>query len=147
MEKYVLDMAFESVGSIGTNLCVRTGMSTPSGARNKVMRLRGTSAGTLYGGTVMPLGISITGCSESGKQILVRLIGIAKAKLAATSGTILQGRYLRPASQGKVRFAGFGTPLGSIHAVVGRCVYAEGGGSANGLVSVLVEPKLHSGAA
>lgn len=147
MENYVLDKAFESQGSIGTGECVRMGIATPSGARNRVQRMNGAGVGTLYGGSVIPTGISITGCSDSVKQVLIRLIGIGKAKLAATSGTILQGRYVRPASLGKVRMAGFGTPLGSIHAVVGRCIYAEGTGSPNALISIIVEPKLHSGKA
>lgn len=147
MENYVLDHAFDSYGSIGTGECVRMGQSTPSGIKNRVQRMNGAGVGTLYGGTVIPVGVSITGCSESAKQVLIRLIGIAKAKLAATSGTILQGRYVRPASLGKVRFMGGGTPVGTIRSVVGRCLYAEGGGSPNALISVIVEPKLHSGVA
>jgi len=147
MEHYVLDTALTSWGSIGTGVCVRMGVSTPSGKRNYAQRMNGAGVGTLYGGSVIPVGISITGASESEKQVLVRLMGVGQVKLAATSGTILQGRYVRPASLGKVRMAGFGTPLGSIHAVLGRCLYAEGTGSPNALISVIIEPKLHSGAA
>lgn len=147
MENYVLDAAFVSKGSIGTGVCVRAGISTPAGWRNRVQLMTGAGVGTLYGGTVIPVGLTVTGCSESGKDVLVRLLGVAKGKLDRTSGTILQGRYVQPASNGKVRFCGGGTPMGTVRAILGRCLYAEGGGSANALISVIVEPKLHSGKA
>lgn len=137
METYVLDKTFLSIGSIGTGITVRLGLGTPGATsyRNRVKTL----AGTVSPGSVMPIGISITGCSETGKQVIIRLLGIAKGKLQATQGTIMQGKFMYPALNGKLR--GRYTQGGSAGlCAVGLCVYAEGGGSANSFIDVFVNP-------
>lgn len=143
MEAYVLDMTFQSQGSVGTGECVRIGGSTlTSGHSNRVIRMNGANVGTLSPSTVLPLGVSIVGCSESAKDIIVRLAGIGKVKLAAISGTILQGKHVRPASKGRVRLAH--DVAGSAYAMLGMCVHNDGGGSADSLISVMINPQTRS---
>jgi hypothetical protein len=143
METYVLDKTFYAIGSIGTGVAVRLGLGTPSNSkyRNYVK----TIAGTLTVGSVPAIGISVTGCSETGKEVIVRLVGIAKAKIRATSGTIIQGKPFFAATKGKLQLAANvrngGQRSGTTHPIVGYCVNAEGYGSPDCFIDLLVSPQ------
>lgn len=138
METYVLDKTFKSVGSIGTGICVRLGTGSPVGNtyRNSVKVV----AGSLNPGSIMPIGVSVTGCSETGKEVIVRMLGIAKTKLAVTVGSIIQGKPAYAASKGKVRVLSPGVVGSYAVAMLGPVIYAEGGGSADGFIDVMVNP-------
>lgn len=140
METYVLDKTFLSAGSIGTGLWIRTGLGSPtslSDINNRGAVLNGTNTK----GSIIPIGVSITGCSASGKEVIVRLEGIAKVKNQVTFGSIMQGGIAIPASSGKTKIfrrGAIGTHVGG-----GIVVNAEGKGSPNSFISVLVRPGVY----
>ncbi len=137
METYVLDKTFLSIGSIGTGVAVRLGASSPGASkyRNYVKQI----AGSIIGGSIPVAGISITGCSVTGKLVIIRMLGIAKGKLRTTQGSIIQGQPMRVGTGGKLQAAGGNLGAGTV-AIVGKCVYAEGGGSLNSFIDVFVNP-------
>ena len=136
---YVLDKTFYSVGSIGTYIAVRLG--TPSTTQNYVSKLEGTVLASGAQGSILPIGITQTGCSASGKAVSVRMLGISKMFMRAVQGTLIQGAAIRVATHGKGMVQGnkLGTaPVGC----VGYGVSAEGKGSANALIDVFVMPHI-----
>lgn len=141
METYVLDKTFISQGSLGTHICVRTGLGTvPSDLCNRIS----TCVGSLAPGTILPLGVTQTGCSASGKEVVVRLLGISKVKLATTSGSIMQGKECFPSTKGKIRMTN--KYSGTAHsAILGIIIQAEGKGSMDALASVLIQPRIRQG--
>ena len=131
----ILDKTFRSLGSVGTGEWMRIGVGTPTGKRNHAQQLAGTNAI----GTIPTIGLSMVGASDGEKEVVVRLIGVAPAKVDVTFGTILQGHYAWPASKGRSKFSS--RPQGTVPNVIGgQVVFAEGGGSAGGFVDVLIRP-------
>jgi len=136
-----VDLTFKSYGSISTYEVVRIGRGSPTGYRDYCE----TCPGTLDKGTVIPLGIAQNGASETGKAITVRCLGPSRAILHSTQGSIIEGHYVRvrtQSSKGKVMgcssiTAGTTEP----NAMVGICVGAEGGGSQDAYIDVLVNPE------
>ena len=140
METYLLDKTFLSAGSIGTGLWLRMSGGTPASMSDIDNRVR-ILAGTNTKGSIIPLGVSLVGCSVSGKEVIVRLAGIAKVVNQVTFGSILQGGIAWPASNGKTKVArrgAIGTTIGG-----GIVVRAEGKGSPSSLISVLVNPGVY----
>ena len=140
METYLLDKTFLSAGSIGTGLWLRMSGGTPASMSDIDNRVR-ILAGTNTKGSIIPLGVSLVGCSVSGKEVIVRLAGIAKVVNQVTFGSILQGGIARKASNGKTKVArrgAIGTTIGG-----GIVVRAEGKGSPSSLISVLVNPGVY----
>ncbi len=140
METYLLDKAFLSAGSIGTGLWVRMSGGTPTSLSDIANRVR-VLAGTNVKGSVYPIGVSVVGCSASGKEVIIRLAGIAKCVNQVTFGTVVSGGIAIPASNGKTkvfRRGAIGTHIGG-----GLIVHSEGKGSANSILSVLVRPGVY----
>jgi len=140
MEQYLLDQTFLSAGSIGTGLWVRMSGGTPNSLSDINNRVRTLKGSTTKGSTI-PIGVSILGCSASGKEVVIRMAGIAKVKLQLTVGSIIQGGIAWPASDGKTKVAvrgAIGTTIGG-----GIIVRAEGKGSPNSLISVMVRPGVY----
>ena len=140
METYLLDHTFLSAGSIGTGLWLRMSGGTPNSLSDIDNRVR-ILAGTNVKGSIIPLGVSVVGCSASGKEVIVRLAGIAKVINQVTFGSILQGGIAWPASSGKTKVARRGTIGTTIGG--GIVVRAEGKGSPSSLISVLVNPGVY----
>lgn len=138
MESYVLDKTFLSAGSIGTYLCVRNGTGSPTSLSDIVNRAA-LAIGTLAVGSLVPMGVSQIGCSESGKEIIVRMLGISKVKLQVVSGTVMVSRFVRPATHAGVKAINKG---GGTAGILGQVVYVEGSGvgSTGQLISVMVNP-------
>jgi len=130
---YVLDKTFRAQGTIGTFVCVRVGPGTVN--RSYVSRLAGTNTP----GSILPIGISQTGASKSGKDVVIRMLGISKAKMQVTSGSLVQGNLAYPSSLGQVKLSS--RPTGTVpKAFIGQFVGNEGSGSPSSLASVFVLP-------
>lgn len=140
METYLLDKAFLSAGSIGTGLWVRMSGGSPTSLSDIDNRVR-ILAGSATKGSVYPIGVSITGCSASGKEVIVRLAGIAKVVNAVTFGSVVSGGIAIPVTKGKTRVFRRGA-IGS-HVGGGLIVHSEGKGSADSILSVLVRPGVY----
>lgn len=137
---YVLDLSFRGYGTIGTYRAV-TGHCGTSGY---VRKHPGTVlAAWNSGGTVSVMGITQSAIDKSGETISVRCIGVSKAVWKASQGTApVFGQYVRPFYDGKVGLR-TKSDAGTLRAipVVGLVVEAEGTGSANSEIKVLVNPQ------